>query len=266
MIYESAIELHYLWLPLLGFIVGLLDTMVGGNGAFFFPPALILLFQVEPRVAIATSLAAVIPIGLIGSWEHYKRQNINLPIGLSFGSAGLTGALIGAWISNRIDPATLLTTFGAYCVILGLFTLRLRGKKPREAAYTPPEHFADIRKDQIPNIIIFGVISGVVAGLFGTSGTAPVLAALLILKFPIRLVIGTSVMIVFINALSGFSGHLLLGEIDPYLIAWLGSGAALGAFIGPRLLVNIRPEKKEGPLRYLFSAIIIAMGLMLIFR
>lgn len=265
MMYESAVELHYLWLPLLGFVVGLLATMVGGNGAFFFPPALILLFQVEPRVAIATSLAAVIPIGVIGSFEHYRRRNINLPIGLSFGAFGLAGAWLGAWISNVIDPATLITTFGSYCIILGLFTMRMPKKKGYEE-YTPPDSFLDIERTQLPCIAVFGLISGAVAGLFGTSGTAPVLAALLILKFPIRLVIGTSVMIVFINALSGFGGHLLLGEIDPGLILWLGSGAAIGAFIGPKLLVNIKPEGKEGKMRILFSAIIIAMGIMLILQ
>ncbi len=265
MIYESAVELHYLWLPLLGFVIGLLATMIGGNGAFFFPPALILLFQVEPRVAIATSLAAVIPIGVIGSFEHYRRRNINLPIGLSFGAFGLAGAWLGAWISNAIDPATLITTFGAYCIVLGLFTMRMPKKKGYKE-YTPPESFQEIQRSQMPYIAIFGLISGAVAGLFGTSGTAPVLAALLILKFPIRLVIGTSVMIVFINALSGFGGHLILGEIDPELILWLGSGAAIGAFIGPKLLVNIKPEGKEGKLRFLFSAIIIAMGILLIIR
>jgi len=265
MIYESAIELHYMWLPFLGFVVGLLATMIGGNGAFFFPPALILLFQVEPRVAVATSLAAVIPIGIIGSFEHYRRQNINLPVGLSFGAAGIAGAWLGAWISNLIDPATLITTFGIYCVILGLFTMRMPRKKGING-YTVPDTFSDIQREQLPYIVFFGLISGAVAGLFGTSGTAPVLAALLILKFPVKLVIGTSVMIVFINAMAGFGGHILLGEVDPLLIFWLGSGAALGAFIGPRLLVSFRPEGKEGSLRYIFSAIVVAMGILLILR
>ncbi len=265
MIYESAIELHYMWLPLLGFVIGLLATMVGGNGAFFFPPALILLFQVSPRVAVATSLAAVIPIGIIGSIEHYRRHNINLPIGLSFGAAGIAGALAGAWISNVIDPSTLVTTFGTYCILLGLFTMRMPKKKSNDTE-APPNNFSQIRGDQLPFIIIFGLISGIAAGLFGTSGTAPVLAALLMLRLPIKLIIGTSGMIVFINAISGFGGHLFLGEVNPELILWLGSGAALGAFIGPRLLVNIRPERKEGPLKFVFSALIIAMGVMLLLR
>ena len=260
----SVIQLSYFWLPFIGFAVGLLATMVGGNGAFFFPPTLILFFQVSPRVAIATSLAAVIPIGLIGSVEHFRRSNINLPVGIVFGSAGLAGALVGAYISGIMEPATLVTAFGLYSVALGLLTLRVPKSKP-EGGVIPPANFAELKNKQIPLILCFGLVSGIVAGLFGTSGTVPVLAGLFILQFPVKLVIGTSVLIVFMNALSGFGGHVLMGEIDPRLIFLLGSGAAGGAFIGPRLLVHIRPERKEGSIRYIFAAIVVAMGLFLVF-
>ena len=262
-VFESAIELSYAWLPVIGFVVGLLATMVGGNGAFFFPPTLILLFQVSPRVAVATSLAAVIPIGLVGSFEHFRRKNINLPVAIVFGSAGFAGALLGAWISGIIDPATLVKTFGIYSIILGLVTLHIPKSKPA-GTIPPPAVFADIGQRQLVLVLFFGLIAGLVAGLFGTSGTAPVLAALFILHFPVKLVIGTSVLIVFINALSGFGGHLFMGEIDLQLILLLGSGAAAGAFVGPRLLAYVKPERKEGPVRYIFAAIIILMGVALV--
>ncbi len=264
MIYQSAIELSYSWLPLIGFVVGLLATMVGGNGAFFFPPTLILLFQVSPRVAIATSLAAVIPIGLIGSIEHYRRNNINLPVGIVFGAAGLAGALSGAWLSGTMEPDTLVKTFGIYSILLGLLTMRGSRKKKSEENISPVK-FSDLEKDQILLILFFGLVSGAAAGLFGTSGTIPVLAGLFILQFPVKLVIGTSVMIVFINALSGFGGHIFMGEIDVQLIYLLGSGAAVGAFIGPRLLAHIRPERKEGLVRYVFAVLVIIMGVLLVF-
>ncbi len=263
--YESAIQLSYFWLPLLGFVVGLLSTMVGGNGAFFFPPALILLFQVSPRVAIATSLAAVIPIGLIGSFEHFRRNHINLPVGVICGSAGFAGALTGAWISNQIEPGTLIKTFGFYVIILGLISLRLPKSKAGERV-VPPRLFSSLSRRDILIMGVFGLVSGIVVGLFGTSGTAPVLAGLFILQLPVKLVIGTSVLIVFINALSGFGGHFFMGEIDPELILFLGSGAAVGAFIGPRLVVKMKPEKNEKSIRYVFAFLIIALGIFLLWQ
>ncbi len=263
---ETGMELHYFWLPVLGFVIGLLATMVGGNGAFFFPPALILLFQVSPRVAIATSLAAVIPIGLIGSLEHYRRGNINLPIGTVFGLFGLTGAFAGAWLSSILEVNTLVLSFGIYSILLGLFTLHLPKSKTTKMQ-EPPERFADLNKRNLPLIIAIGLVSGFVAGLYGTSGTAPVLAALLLLRLPFKIIIGTSVMIVFINAVAGFSGHLLVGEFDTQLIVLLGSGAAIGAFLGPRFLSHIRHEqRKENKFRYVLSALLIIMGVFLLVR
>jgi len=264
-IYQSAIELSYFYLPLIGFVVGLLATMVGGNGAFFFPPTLILFFQVSPRVAIATSLAAVIPIGIIGSIAHYRRDNINLPVAIIFGLAGLAGALSGAWISGAMEPSTLVRSFGIYSILLGLLTMRVSGKKQAETIISPVK-FSDLHRRHMVLIIFFGLVSGAAAGLFGTSGTIPVLAGLFILRFPVKLVIGTSVLIVFINALSGFAGHVFLGEIDMELIYLLGSGAAIGAFFGPRLLVRIRPERKEGWMRHIFACIVVLMGVLLLLR
>jgi len=263
--YESTIELSYYWLPLIGFVIGAISTMIGGNGAFFFPPILILFFQVSPRVAIATSLAAVIPIGLVGSWEHFRRDNINLPVATLFGSTGLMGAILGAWISNNIEIATLISTFGVYLMALGLLTM-YNPKKRINRGLPPPRAFADFQARQAWLMISLGLMAGLVAGLFGTSGTAPVLAGLFLLQLPVRLVVGTSVLIVFVNALGGFGGHFFLGEIDPELILMLGSGAAIGAFLGPRLLTYIRPEKNESRIRYVFAVILMILGLVLIFR
>ncbi len=263
--YETAIQLSHYWLPLIGFIIGLIATMIGGNGAFFFPPALILLFGVSPRVAIATSLAAVVPIGLIGSITHYHKGNINLPVGITFGIAGIAGAISGAAISGLLEASVLVRIFGYYTIVLGLMTF-LIPKRGAKGSIPAPESFSAIKKQQLPTIFILGVVSGFAAGLFGTSGTLTVLAGLFILQFPLKLVIGTSVMIVFINALSGFGAHLVVGEIDLRLIALLGSGAALGAFIGPWLLQYVKPGRKEGKIRYIFALKLIALGLFLVFR
>ncbi len=262
---ETALELNYVWLPLIGFVVGLIATMVGGNGAFFFPPALILLFQVPPKIAIATSLAAVIPMGLMGSLEHYRRGNINLPVGIVFGAAGMLGALSGAWLSSILNTDTLLFAFSIYLVVLGLFTLLAPKSKPGKQL-GPPGSFGDLNTKNLLLIITVGITAGIVAGLFGTSGTAPVLAGMLMLRLPVMQVIGTSVLVVFINAFAGFGGHLFLGEFDMQLILLLGSGATVGAYLGPRLLSNIRPKKKENKFRLVMGLLLIVVGISLAFR
>ncbi len=73
-------------------------------------------------------------------------------------------------------------------------------------------------------------------------------------------VIVTWVLIVFINALTGFSGHVILGEIDIYLILLLGSGATIGTFLGPRLFGRIRPRNKENKVRIILGLLLIVAG------
>ena len=62
MIFHSSFEYIYLWLPLLGFVVGFFGSFTGGGGGFVFIPLLTLLFGVEAHVAIGSSLAATLPI------------------------------------------------------------------------------------------------------------------------------------------------------------------------------------------------------------
>ncbi|HDR68276.1 MAG TPA: sulfite exporter TauE/SafE family protein, partial [Bacteroidaceae bacterium] len=67
MIFHSAFEYIYLWLPLIGLLVGLISTLIGGGGGgFFFIPILTILFGVPAHIAVTTSLAATIPICIVG--------------------------------------------------------------------------------------------------------------------------------------------------------------------------------------------------------
>jgi len=66
MIYHSSFEYYYLWLPLIGFMIGFIGSLIGGGGGFFFIPVLTLIFHVPAQIAVATSLAATLPIGIVG--------------------------------------------------------------------------------------------------------------------------------------------------------------------------------------------------------
>ena len=87
---------NFLWLPFIGAAIGLLVTVFGGGGGFFYVPILTLLFHVPTQLAAATSLAATIPTVIVGSIEHYRKGNINLQAGLIFGVAGLVGGFLYA--------------------------------------------------------------------------------------------------------------------------------------------------------------------------
>lgn len=256
----------FLWLPVIGAAIGLLVTIFGGGGGFFYVPILTLLFLVPTQQAAAISLAATIPTVIVGSIEHYRKGNVNLRIGLIFGVTGLIGAFAGAYISNLVSSVLLQKLFGAYAIALTIpmvLTSRNRLKNPGgEAKGTQP-----LTSSKIILSSFFGILSGIMAGLFGTSGTASIVAGLYILGLPVTVVVGTSVLVVLFNAVSGFVGHLIIGsQFNLLLLLFLVSGSIIGGFIGPGILARINVQALEKVYGILFILLVISFGIIMLFK
>jgi uncharacterized membrane protein YfcA len=262
---SSTYDPTFLWLPVVGFATGLLVTMFGGGGGFFYVPILTLLFRVPTQVAVTTSLVSTVPTVIVGSIEHYRKGNVNVQVGAIFGIAGLVGALVGAYASNLVSSALLQKLFGAYAIVLTIpmvLTSRKRFEKPsgEESASQA------LTGSRFAMSSFFGVISGIMAGLFGTSGTATIVAGLYILDLTVSVVVGTSVLVVLFNTVAGSVGHLFEGQFDPLLVLFLGSGAVIGAFLGPSMLARINVQALERVYGVLFILLVIGFGLAMMFK
>jgi Predicted permeases len=257
------------WLIPIGFVIGVLVTMFGGGGGFFYVPILTLLFRVPTQAATATSLAATIPTVVIGSIEHYRKGNVDLKVGLSFGLAGFLGAIGGALISGLFSSILLQRLFGVYALVLTVpMILTSKGRLSRG------EGAGGAAKEVAPGSgwwrmslsVMFGALSGLMSGLFGTSGTATIVAGLYVLGLPVRMVIGTSVLVVLCNAISGFGSQALVGNFDLPLVVLLASGSVLGAFVGPRLLDRIDAAKLEKVYGVLFIVLVLGFGVAMLLK
>ena len=263
MIFHSSFEYYYLWLPLIGFIIGFIGSLLGGGGGFFFIPVLTLLFNIPAQIAVATSLAATLPIGIVGSFGHYRNGNINLRLGLAFAIAGIFGALSGASLTSIMTTEQLKTTFGIYSILMAVLMLISNWRERR----------ADANGSIVPDISnfskiargsFFGFLAGVITGTFGTSGTAPVQAGLFSMRMPIKLVVGTSLLVSCVNTGSAIGAHFLVGEIDLTLVYFLTAGTIAGALIGPKFLAGIKIGRAEGPIRLWYAIGMIAFGIVMI--
>ncbi len=262
---SSTYDPTLLWLPVVGFAIGVLVTVFGGGGGFFYVPILTLLFRVPTQVAVATSLVSTIPTVLVGSIEHYRKGNINVQIGLIFGVAGLVGALVGDYASSLVSSALLEKLFGAYAIILTI-PMALTSRKRFEKPGSQEKASLSLTRSRVVMSSFFGLISGIMAGLFGTSGTATIVAGLYILDLPVTVVVGTSVLVVLFNAVSGSAGHLIGGQFDLVLVLLLASGAVIGAFLGPRILARINVQALEKVYGVLFTLLVISFGLAMLFK
>lgn len=258
MIFYSYFEWSFLWLPLIGLIIGFGASVTGGGGGFFFLPVLILIFHVPGPVAVPTSLAATIPVCLAGSWSHYRHKHIDLHIALIFILTGIVGSLAGAWLTNLVSSSLFKVFFGIYCLILALQMLFVRFRQKRNCKKDDRNLFS---RSKTVQSALYGFLAGIVTGMFGTSGTAPVLAGLLALQLPLKIVAGTSLLVITANTFSALGAHLLVGRIDMTLILFLTAGTLVGALLGPRSMVRVKTDRFEDKVRFWYAVVLGLFGI-----
>ncbi len=237
-------------------------TMLGGGGGFFFLPVLTLIIGAPPHVAVATSLAATLPICIVGSLGHYKKGNIDVKTASIFVVAGIIGAFAGAGITGLLSAKALKVSFGIYAVLIAL-NMALNTWKKKRAENNGEQEKDSYRLMKVTKGSFFGLSAGLIAGTFGTSGTAPVMAGLFTMRLPIKLVIGTSLLVVLVNTLFAVGAHFLVGQIDLSLVGFLSAGSIIGAIAGTQLLSKVKVEKKENNIRYIYAFVMIAIGVLM---
>ena len=121
---EVTGEVNYNYALILaeGLIVGGITGMIGAGGGFLIIPALVILANVEMKVAVGTSLIIIAIKSLMGfflgdaltmeiDWEF-----LGLFTGLSF-----IGIFIGSYLSNFIDGNKLKKGFGYFILVMAAF-------------------------------------------------------------------------------------------------------------------------------------------------
>ncbi|MCU0460309.1 MAG: sulfite exporter TauE/SafE family protein [Bacteroidales bacterium] len=264
MIFHSSFEYIDLWLPLVGFLVGLIGTLIGGGGGgFFFIPILTILFGVPAQVAVPTSLAATLPICIVGSVGHYRNNNIDVRIGLLMAAAGIAGAFGGASFTSLITHRQLILCYGSYAILIALSILFSNWKKKRAEA-NGMEKREDPAFLKVSKATIYGFLAGIITATFGTTGATPAQAGLFAMGKSVKVVIGTSLLVVLANSASALGAHFLVGEIDLTLVGFLTAGTIIGALAGPRLLKDVKLERIDGPIRVWYALGMILFGIVMI--
>lgn len=105
-----------------GLLVGGITGMIGAGGGFLIIPALVILANVEMKVAVGTSLIIIAIKSLIGFFlgdalmMEIDWQFLGIFTGLSF-----LGIFIGSYISNFINGNKLKKGFGYFILVMAVF-------------------------------------------------------------------------------------------------------------------------------------------------
>jgi uncharacterized membrane protein YfcA len=254
---------------------GLVCALTRLGGGVVLIPLLTLGLGVDIKYAIGTALVAVIATSS-GAAAAYLREGFsNVRIGLFFEIATTLGALLGAFLATRIPTPTIAVIFGAVLIGSTAFSwnghadaagssspdplatrLRLNGSYPslagRELAYFPR---------RVPLAWLLMVVAGAVSGLLGIgSGALKVLSMDTVLRLPYKVSTTTSNFMIGVTAAASAGVYLTRGYIDPALAATAVLGVLAGSALGARILTASRSIV----LRFLFTAVVLIMGIQMI--
>jgi uncharacterized protein len=106
---------------LIGLAAGLLSGLFGIGGGILMVPALVLLANFPTKLAIGTSLGAlVLPVGLLGAYTFYQHGNLSIKTSLLLASGLFVGALVGARLAHMIPGPTLQRLFAVFMVLMAI--------------------------------------------------------------------------------------------------------------------------------------------------
>ena len=114
----------------LGLVAGMFAGLFGVGGGVLFVPTLTLALGLDQLHAQATSLAAMLPVVAVGTWNQRRYGNVRLRPALVLGLGGMAGVLAGGFLAESLPEQVLERLFGV--LLLGVAAqLAWRASRPR---------------------------------------------------------------------------------------------------------------------------------------
>ncbi len=114
----------------LGFAAGVLSGMFGVGGGILFVPTFALVLGLTQLSAQATSLAAMIPVVLLGAWRQHRYGNVRWRQALVVGLASLAGVAGGIAVAASL-PEDVLRKLFAVLILAVAGQLAWSARRPR---------------------------------------------------------------------------------------------------------------------------------------
>jgi uncharacterized membrane protein YfcA len=259
-------------MEILGYIgallMGLTLGLIGGGGSILTVPILVYLFSIDTVLATAYSLFIVGLTSLIGSFSHISQGNVHWKTAIVFGIPSIISVYLTRLYLVPLIPAQifqigdfvmtkslLVLLFFAILMILASYTMIKECKACKEKTVGEIEY-------NYPLILVEGIVVGTTTGLVGAGGGFLIIPALVILaKLPMKKAVGTSLVIIALKSLIGFTGDLKGSEvINWHFLGIFSVIAIVGIIVGSILSKKVDDAK----LKPAFGYFVLIMGIYII--
>ena len=231
---------------ILAVFIGVSLGLIGSGGSILTVPLLVYLFHISPVLATTYSLAIVGLSSIAGVISRIKQKLVDFKTIFFFGIPSIIGVfssrkfLLPA-LPEQIYQGTHMMLTKSHFIMLFFATLMLvaaismiTGKNNKEQEGVIPVYGG--------SLLLVGFIEGSLTGIVGAGGGFLIIPALVLLaKLPMKRAIATSLVIISIKSLVGFTGDLWHVTLDGSFLLKIIILATLGIIIG-----NYINKKMEG--------------------
>lgn len=233
---------------LLAIVVGLSLGMLGGGGSTLTVPIFVYVLGLPAKSAIAMSLPVVGTTSLVGALSHWRAGNVDVRVAVLFGLVAMAGSYTGARFAELLS-GTLQLLLLAVVMIVSAVSM-LRRTVPTEHASASPALLA-----------LVGVGVGLLTGIVGIGGGFLIVPALVVLgRVPIRQAIGTSLLVIAMNTVSGSLGYATHVSFDWGIVILFTALALTGVLVGTRVASRV----PAASLKRAFGIFLILVGALIL--
>ena len=247
--------------------IGVSLGLIGGGGSILTVPVLVYILGVNPVLATAYSLFVVGSTSLVGAVTYMKKGLVNYKTALVFAIPSFIAVFLTRkfLVPSLPDP---LFTVGEAIITKNIGIMVFFALIMLAASYSmiTAKKCVDCDEDEpvvfnFPMIALEGSVVGVITGIVGAGGGFLIIPALVLLaKLPMKMAVGTSLLIIAAKSLIGFLGDLSTQTIDWQMLLIFTSLSIVGIFIGSALSKKIN----EKILKTGFGWFVLVMGIYII--
>ncbi len=231
---------------LIGILGGVLAGLFGVGGGLIMVPLLVGWLHLDQKTAHATSLAAVVPIAIAGTFGFAQSGNVDWLAATYLLCGSVLGAFFGARSLRTFPTKYLHTVFGILLVASGL-RLLFRAE-PHQVVDGFGGHLL---------LLAVGFFAGVLAGLLGIGGGVIVVPALIIAAGIDSITArGTSLAVAVGASVVGGLTHFQQRNVQTDSALVMGLAGVPATFLG----VYLSHEVVSSQVTFLFAILLIALG------
>lgn len=250
-------------------LIGVSLGLIGGGGSILTLPVLVYLLHIDPVLSTAYSLFIVGSTSLVGSVSFMKKKLVNYRAALVFAIPSFTTVFLTRKFLVPIIPDPLfsvgdfeMTKNMGIMIFFALIMLAASYSMIRKATVEETNGEEEV-KFNYPMIAIEGGLVGILTGIVGAGGGFLIIPALVLFaRLPMKMAVGTSLLIIAAKSLIGFLGDLSNLTIDWNFLLVFTSLSVVGIFLGSYLSRFISGDK----LKTAFGWFVLIMGTYIILK